>query len=67
MRMMNNVIKMDTTTTRQKSTNNSGSGGGVLNYILRGSKNSANDDVFQLFIRRIEIVVDDDGVEKRAP
>lgn len=66
--MMNNVIKMDTTTTRQKSTNNSGSGDGVLlNYILRGSKNSSNDDVFQLFVRRIEIVVDDDGVEKRAP
>ena len=41
--------------------------GGVLNYILRGSKNSSNDDVFQLFVRRIEIVVDDDGVEKRTP
>ena len=52
-RMMNNVLKMDTTTTRQKSTNNSGiMRRRFLNHILRGSKNSSNDDVFQLFVRR---------------
>ena len=41
-------------------------GGVLLNYILRGSKNSSNDDVFQLFVRRLESVVDDDGIEKRT-